>query len=322
MTIPKPPDEAERLTAVQRSGLLGAPPEAALDGLVRLAARLCGTTSAEINLVDAEQLWFVAARGLGTPGQPVPRELTFCTWTILDPDRPLLVPDALADVRFAENPFVVDGTIRSYAGFPLIFDGHAIGTMCVHDPEPDRLDADKLDTLQVLANAAQTQVALRRHVDELSALARTDALTGAANRRAMVEALERDLQRVTRSGGAMAVAMLDMDRFKAYNDRFGHPSGDLLLQRAATAWRGELRACDVLARWGGEEFCVLLSDCHAAGALEAVERLRTVVPGGQTCSIGVACWDGREDVQAIVGRADVALYDAKHAGRDRTVLAA
>ncbi len=304
-----------------RSGLTGAQPDAALDGLVRLAKKLCGTDSAEINLVGADELRFVAACGLGTPGQPVPRELTFCTWTILDPDRPMIVPDARADARFAQNPFVLDGTIGTYAGVPLIFDGQAIGTMCVHDPTPNRMDADKLDTLRVLATAAQSQIALRRHVDELSALARTDALTGAANRRAMDEALERELHRVGRSGGALAIAMLDMDRFKVFNDTFGHPSGDLLLQRTATAWRGQLRACDVLARWGGEEFCVLLADCRADGAVSSADRLRSVVPGDQTCSVGVATWDGEEDVDGLVGRADVALYEAKAAGRDRTVLA-
>ncbi len=103
----------------------------------------------------------------------------------------------------------------------------------------------------------------------------------------MDEVLECELHRVTRSGGPLAVAMLDMDRFKSYNDTFGHPSGDLLLQRA----------------------------------FRSANRLRSGVPGGQTCSIGVAAWDGQEDVPGLVARADAALYEAKHAGRDRTVLA-
>ncbi|MCW3010356.1 MAG: diguanylate cyclase domain/uncharacterized domain, partial [Solirubrobacterales bacterium] len=291
-------------------------------GLIRVAAHVCGTASAEINLVGADRLWFRAARGLGTPGEAVDRELTFCTWTIRDPDRPLLVADARNDERFEHNPFVTDGTIGSYAGFPLIFEGHAIGTLCVHDPAPRTLEPAQLDALSVLATAAQTQLGLRRHVRLLDALARTDALTGAANRRAMDEALARELPRAARSGTPVTVLLIDMDRFKAFNDAFGHQAGDLLLQRSVLAWRTELRAGDLLGRWGGEEFCVLLADAAPGVAVRVAHRLRAAVPEGRTCSIGVAGWDGRESAAALVGRADEALYAAKHAGRDRTVLAA
>jgi diguanylate cyclase (GGDEF)-like protein len=315
------PDDPARVAALERVGAIGAPPEAALDGLVRLAARICAASSAEINLVGAEHLWFCAARGLGTPGAAVERQLTFCTWTIQDPDRPLLVSDARTDERFADNPFVTDGTIGSYAGFPLIAEGHAIGTMCVHDPAPRSLDRDQLDGLAVLATAAQTQLGLRRHVEELSALARTDALTGAANRRATDEALERELRRAERSGAPVTCLMLDMDAFKAYNDTYGHPAGDLLLQRTTAAWRTELRGGDLLGRWGGEEFCMLLADCPPAQAAAVADRMRAIVPGGQTCSVGLACWNGAESAGDLVARADGALYEAKRAGRDRTVTA-
>lgn len=291
-SFPVPLDEQGRVAAVRRSGLLGAGPEAALDDLVRLAARLLGTSSAEINLVEADQLRFVAARGLGTPGATVERGQTFCTWTITDADRPLVVPDARADIRFSSNSFVVDGTIRFYAGFPLVVGSHAIGTMCVHDPQLDRLDAEQLDTLRVLARAAQSHISLRRDVDDLDTLARTDALTGCANRRATEEAIERDLQRAGAREIAMSVAMVDMDRFKAYNDAFGHPAGDLLLQRTALAWRQSLRSGDLLGRWGGEEFCVLLAGSTTGRASVIADRLRAVVPDGQTCSVGVAEWDG------------------------------
>jgi diguanylate cyclase (GGDEF)-like protein len=318
---PRPSSEPARLAALDRLGAVGARPEATLDGLVRLAARLCGTSSAEINLVGEDDLWFCAARGMGTPGATVPRSLTFCTWTILDPDRPLIVEDARADRRFAENPFVVEGVIGSYAGVPLLAEGEAVGTMCVHDPTPRELDAEALDALHVLAAAAQAHLRLRRDVADLQELARTDALTGAANRRAADEALERERHRAARSGGPFAIVLLDVDRFKAFNDAHGHPAGDVLLQRAAEAWRGTLRAGDLLARWGGEEFCAVLVDCDGWGAREAADRLRAVVPGGQTCSAGVAVWDGAEDVATLVRRADRALYDAKAAGRNVTRLA-
>jgi diguanylate cyclase (GGDEF)-like protein len=119
----------------------------------------------------------------------------------------------------------------------------------------------------------------------------------------------------------LCVAMLDLDRFKAYNDTLGHLRGDHLLRAAAVAWEQELRPGDRLARYGGEEFLVLLSGCDVEDAVAAVERLRAVTPEGQTCSAGLARWDGRESAAALFERVDAALYSAKATGRDRTVTA-
>jgi diguanylate cyclase (GGDEF)-like protein len=115
--------------------------------------------------------------------------------------------------------------------------------------------------------------------------------------------------------------MLDLDRFKEYNDRLGHLAGDRLLKEAAGAWRSALRETDRLARYGGEEFSVVLPDCGLDDAMTLVERLRGVTPEGETCSAGVARWDGRETPEGLVLRADAALYEAKRRGRDRLVVA-
>jgi len=117
----------------------------------------------------------------------------------------------------------------------------------------------------------------------------------------------------------MAIAMLDLDRFKDYNDSHGHQDGDRLLKEAAAAWRAELREGDVLARYGGEEFAVALHHCPLEEARAIVERMRGATPGGVTCSAGIASSDGAEDPAAFLERADRALYQAKAAGRDRTV---
>jgi diguanylate cyclase (GGDEF)-like protein len=151
---------------------------------------------------------------------------------------------------------------------------------------------------------------------EVGRLARTDSLTGVANRRAWDEELPRELARSARSGQPVCVALLDLDHFKAYNDEHGHQAGDRLLKAAAAAWEGRLRKTDLLARYGGEEFAVLLPDCALDNAMEIAERLRTAQPEG-TCSIGVADWDGREDLGQLVARADRALYAAKAGGRDQ-----
>jgi diguanylate cyclase (GGDEF)-like protein len=151
---------------------------------------------------------------------------------------------------------------------------------------------------------------------EVERLARTDGLTGVANRRAWDDELPRELARATRSGTRPCVALLDLDHFKAYNDRHGHQAGDRLLKAAAAAWQGRLRRTDLLARYGGEEFAVLLPDCPLDAAMEIAERLRSATPEG-TCSLGVAAWDGREDPARLVARADRALYAAKAGGRNR-----
>ena len=155
----------------------------------------------------------------------------------------------------------------------------------------------------------------------VEAMARTDELTGLANRRAWQEELQRELARGQRHEHAVCVALLDLDHFKAYNDQRGHPAGDALLREAAIAWRLQLRVTDVLARYGGEEFAALLPDCPPDEALKVIARVREATPEGQTCSAGIACWDGSESPDELIGRADAALYQAKRAGRNRAITA-
>ena len=172
---------------------------------------------------------------------------------------------------------------------------------------------------------------LVRHLQEqagrLAALARSDALTGLPNRRTSDAELERLIDHAQRDGTPLSLAMVDLDRFKAFNDTFGHQAGDRLLVEAASAWLAALAASSgsagaVLARWGGEEFVVLLPGHDLAAAGAVLESLRPVTPAGQSFSAGVARWDGVEEASALVRRADTALYAAKAQGRDRVVPAA
>jgi diguanylate cyclase (GGDEF)-like protein len=162
---------------------------------------------------------------------------------------------------------------------------------------------------------------VQEQATELARVARTDALTGAPNRRAWDEQLAVELARAARDGAPVSVALLDLDHFKAFNDLRGHQAGDRLLREAAAAWQGRLRGVDVLARYGGEEFGLILPGCRPEIAVGIVDRLRELTPEGETSSAGVAGWDGTETVDALVARTDRALYAAKRGGRDRTVLA-
>jgi diguanylate cyclase (GGDEF)-like protein/PAS domain S-box-containing protein len=178
-----------------------------------------------------------------------------------------------------------------------------------------------------LLYARATDVTERRRIDderqelmsELDSAARTDPLTGVPNRRWLASELDREMARARRDGPDFCLALLDLDHFKRFNDRHGHLAGDRLLREACRRWRSALRTSDFLARYGGEEFVVLLPNCSPAQAVEAIERLRSETPAGQTCSAGIATWDGVEDAVALIARADAALYEAKEGGRDRIV---
>jgi diguanylate cyclase (GGDEF)-like protein/PAS domain S-box-containing protein len=156
---------------------------------------------------------------------------------------------------------------------------------------------------------------------EVQSLAREDALTGLPNRRVLDEALPRELARASRAQSPLCLALLDLDRFKDYNDTHGHLAGDEALRESAIAWESNLRGEDLIVRFGGEEFLVLLPNCSLEQAAETVERLRCATPREQTCSAGIACWDFRESPDELVRRADDALYGAKSAGRDQLIAA-
>lgn len=233
-------------------------------------------------------------------------------------------PVFISEVR--QNPLVnqaLAGEIDAVSAlwFPVMRDDEPAGVMAISWQRSIPELTERLERVMGVV-AAEASVAIERAelLDRLGRMARTDDLTGLPNRRAWDQELSREIGRAQRDSGQLSVAMFDLDRFKVYNDRLGHQAGDRLLKEAAVAWRSVLRDSDLLARYGGEEFAVALPGCDGETARRLVERLRAATPGGESCSAGLACWNGRESADALLGRADDALYRAKQTGRDRTVM--
>lgn len=198
------------------------------------------------------------------------------------------------------------------------------------DPPPFTLGAVLNSAEVLLAHALIFRFSERTReaaFERLRDHAQVDGLTGLANREKLDLELARSLSLADRSGQPLAVAMIDLDHFKAINDDYGHLIGDRVLRELAQRLARGVRAMDVLGRWGGEEFLLLCPNTDRAGAEAVAEKLRAAVaaepfhPGvSLTISLGVAIAGGRETPDAVLDRADRAMYDAKEAGRNRVVL--
>lgn len=196
-----------------------------------------------------------------------------------------------------------------------------------------------IGALLVILLALAIVTAARAHrralelASELQIQATTDALTGLPNRRHLIEALDKEVHRAHRTGRPLALALLDLDRFKSINDTHGHPAGDAVLRSVADLLRRTCRAGDLIGRFGGEEFAVLMPEATREEAEIACERIRRAIaartiayPSGAfgrlTVSTGVAMWAVDEPASRFIARADVALYQAKEDGRNLVRLAA
>ncbi|HZO35763.1 MAG TPA: sensor domain-containing diguanylate cyclase [Solirubrobacteraceae bacterium] len=201
---------------------------------------------------------------------------------------------------------------------PLLRGNQPIGVLVVSWPAEVGHPGTRATIVSLLAHEAAVVIDRSDLVSELTDMSQTDPLTGILNRRAWDAGVEAQL----RQGAAFTIAIIDLDLFKAYNDTHGHPAGDRLLREVAAAWRETLRSGDVLARIGGEEFGLLMPGSAAPQAREVIERLRALVPYGQTCSAGFAVRRRGESAEGLMARADAALYEAKANGRDRARMSA
>lgn len=221
------------------------------------------------------------------------------------------------------------GSGRQQLEIPLQASRHGFGTLLLfgrHFDEEARMTAVSLAAQSVMA---LENARLHRIVKDQADL---DGLTGLANRRHGEETLTTEIARVARFGGAVGVVAADLDNFKRVNDLHGHPVGDTVLRRFARLLVDSIRDVDVAARWGGEEFLLILPGTDAEGAERLAERVRASLeektlltpeglPIAVTASFGVAAATGDDTAEHVVSCADSALYAAKRAGKNRVVAA-
>ncbi len=320
---PRPPEEAERLAALRGLALLDKDEE--LDALTRLAAYICGTSAAELNLIEEDRQLQLSA--FGHPPSQLSRDDSLCGYSILSRDV-TYTADASHHPALADNPHVTGekASVRMYVAAPLIVaDGHVVGSLCAYSMDSTPLTRVQIERLRDLARAAVRILELRQAAGALARQATHDPLTGLPNRTLLSESLTRALARRERAITEPGLLFIDLDGFKQVNDRFGHGVGDTVLREVADRLLGCVRATDLVARLGGDEFVVLVeaaTEGDDLGLELLAQRVRDAVssplslldgtPVRLSASVGVAVAEHGSDTPALLlERADAAMYRQK-----------
>jgi diguanylate cyclase (GGDEF)-like protein len=318
--------------------------------VVETLSAMTGATDVDLLIRHADQRRWLVAASEGDTLVPVGggRHVPHSVIRYVERTRePLLVGDASQDDRFARDPYFIDVKPCSIMAVPVVNRGALQAILLVENHlirnafSVERLEGVTLvaGQLAVSLDNAQLYSSLERKVEErteqlaranerLEQLSVTDPLTGLANRRRLEETLRDEWNRAQRSRAPLTVAMVDIDSFKQYNDRYGHREGDRCLQRVATELDTHVRGTDLVARYGGEEFAIVMPETDIEAGREAAERIRVAIceSDGEsadehavTVSVGVATTrdTDRESTDRLIERADSALYDAKRSGRNR-----
>lgn len=310
----RPENEVRRLQVLNALQLLDTGPDDRFDRLTRIARRLFDVPIALVSLVDFDRQWFKSCIGLDAT--ETPRDISFCGHAILG-DEIFVIPDALADRRFRDNPLVTDAPhIRFYAGCPLKVSLNAkVGTLCIIDTRPRAFTPDDAGALRDLAAMVEDELAAQQ-------AATTDPLTGLWNRRGFLHVANGSLDYCARQDQPITLACIDLDGFKHINDRYGHAEGDAALRRVGEGMAQCFRSSDALARMGGDEFVALMPGAGETDAALAIGRLRSWLAAEEErlglpyrtafssgCVVRDPVWD--RSIDDLIGRADAAMYRMK-----------
>ncbi len=325
-------------------------PDALFQSIVTAVAKSLGFNAVLLSLYDAERDLFVRRAQYGLDqrwaeiqGQEVPAAEITCHWTDRNRfSKSYFVRDRTSDELGRYDVVTSTPRRRTANGWraydmlfiPLVSGERLVG--CLSVDEPSTGQAPSLETIQALeifANQAVTAIENARRYNDAKEQSIRDGLTGAYNHRHFQESLQREVGRADRQGRPLSVLLLDIDDFKAINDRYGHPVGDAILERIVAEIRSEVRGdMDLVARYGGEEFAVILPEIPTEVAAEVAERIRRRIderlfrpPETEdiirvTVSIGLAAYPAdASNKKELIDRADAALYRAKRAGKNAVV---
>ncbi|CAN7363961.1 diguanylate cyclase [Pseudomonas brassicacearum] len=314
----KPDDEAARLKNLHSLKLLDTAPEERFDRLTRLARRLFDVPIALVSLVDANRQWFKSSAGLDA--SETSREISFCGHAILQ-DQILEICDAEQDERFHDNPLVTDKPgIRFYAGHPLgMEDGSKLGTLCLLDTKPRKLNDEERELLRDLARMAEQEMVAVQ-------MASMDELTLLSNRRGFRMLAQHALNVCDRLSRPATLLFFDLNDFKPINDRYGHAEGDNALKTFADVLRIAFRESDVIGRLGGDEFVALLTGSSHVEIAAIMARLQEILDERNAMlqrgydirfSVGQIEYDPQrhQSIDLLLADADAAMYTQKQALR-------
>ncbi len=306
-----------------------------IEGYLSLSVRLVPCDRASFWLTDDSQTRLDRVRSIGSTTPASVRFGEGLVGRVAERREPWIVRDGRRDPRLTREE-QRSGPPCALLLLPLVAGEETLGVAQFERDAPGTFTPREMARIRALA--AQTAATLANVLSHQNIYnqAVTDGLTGLYNRRYVQSTLVEERRRAQRYGHPLSVVMLDVDCFKSYNDTYGHVQGDVLLKKMAAILRESVRDVDVVGRYGGEEFIIVMPETPSRDAYQTAERLRlavarTVFPGFahdpelavyKTISLGVATFpDDTNDTHALVNLADGALYRAKHGGRNQTVLA-
>ncbi len=302
-----------------------------LSRIAELICQLIDAKACSVMLLDAKRERLLAKAAYGLRTERV-HSLSFrvgegvAGW-VVERGESALINDVTQDPRFVQLP-LNQTPIASLLCVPLIARGERVGCVTASSERTNAFDHNDLELVRFISMT----IALDIENVRLHRVAVTDPLTGAYNREFLVSRLPQEIDAAIERDRTLSVAMVDVDHFKAVNDQYGHGIGDVVLAEVARRLRGAIRAGDLLVRYGGEEFLVVLPKADAGRAWEVGERMRQRVCERAfdvgdglalllRISVGIAQWRLNEKMPDLIDRADVALYGAKERGRNRVEVA-
>jgi diguanylate cyclase (GGDEF)-like protein len=329
------PEQLAKLPAVlfEIGKLVGSDldPGILLSRIAELIVQLVNAKACSVMLLDADRRRLLAKAAYGLRTERM-HTLSFAIgegvagW-VVEHGEAALISDVTADSRFVTLP-ANQTPIMSMLCVPLLARGERVGVVTATSDAVNAFHADDLELVKFIAMT----IALDIENVRLHRVAVTDPLTGAYNREFLIARLPQEIEQAIDRDHALSLAMVDVDHFKAVNDQYGHGVGDVVLAEVARRLRGAIRAGDLLVRYGGEEFLVVLPKADAGRAWEVGERMRQRVCERAfdigdglamllRVSVGIAQWRTGEMMPDLIERADVAMYGAKQRGRNRVEVA-